>query len=46
MIKLNGVEEVAIPKIGCGLAGGDWEVVSRIIDEATGDDLDVYVYEL
>lgn len=38
--------ELAIPKIGCGLAGGNWEIVSRIIDDATGDDLDVYVYYL
>jgi O-acetyl-ADP-ribose deacetylase (regulator of RNase III) len=40
------LDEVAIPKIGCGLAGGNWEIVSRIIDDATGDDLDVYVYYL
>lgn len=24
---------VAFPKIGCGLAGGSWEVVSKIIEE-------------
>ena len=41
-----GVKEVAIPKIGCGLAGGNWEIVKLIIDDATGNDLDVYVYEL
>jgi O-acetyl-ADP-ribose deacetylase (regulator of RNase III) len=41
-----GVDEVAIPKIGCGLAGGNWEIVKQIIDDATGDDLDVYVYYL
>ena len=41
-----GVKEVAIPKIGAGLAGGNWEVISRIIDDATGDDLAVYVYYL
>lgn len=41
-----GVKEIAIPKIGCGLAGGNWEIVSRIIDDATGDNLDVYVYYL
>lgn len=45
-MKVSGVREVAIPKIGCGLAGGNWEIVSRIIDDATGDDLDVYVYYL
>lgn len=42
----RGISEIAIPKIGAGLAGGNWEVISRIIDDATGDDLDVYVYYL
>lgn len=41
-----GISEIAIPKIGAGLAGGNWEIISRIIDDATGDDLDVYVYYL
>ena len=35
---------IAIPKIGCGLAGGDWDKVKSIIDKVTGSDLDVYVY--
>ena len=39
-------KQIAIPKIGCGLAGGNWNIVSQIIDDATGDDLDVYVYYL
>lgn len=33
-----------IPKIGCGLAGGDWEVVSSIIEGATPD-LNITVVE-
>lgn len=36
---------VHMPKIGCGLAGGDWSIVSRIIDEELND-VEVYVYEL
>jgi O-acetyl-ADP-ribose deacetylase (regulator of RNase III) len=44
-LKQLDVEELAIPKIGCGLAGGDWEIVSKIIDEET-DGINVYVYEL
>lgn len=36
--------ELAIPKIGCGLAGGNWNIVEKIINEVTGDKLDVYVY--
>lgn len=27
----------AYPYIGCGLAGGDWNIVSRIIDDEMGD---------
>lgn len=30
-------EFVAMPKIGCGLAGGDWKVVSKIIEESFQD---------
>jgi len=29
----------AYPYIGCGLAGGDWNIVSRIIDEEMGDSI-------
>ncbi len=36
--------KVAIPKIGAGLAGGDWEILSRIINDAVGDSLDITVY--
>jgi O-acetyl-ADP-ribose deacetylase (regulator of RNase III) len=25
---------IGMPKIGCGLAGGDWDVVSKIIEES------------
>jgi len=40
----NNVNAIAIPKIGCGLAGGDWEIVKEIINQSTQDKLDVYVY--
>lgn len=42
--ELSG-KTIAIPKIGCGLAGGDWEIVRRIIDEVTPD-IEIWVYEL
>lgn len=29
--------KVAIPKIGAGLAGGDWKLIEKIIDEETPD---------
>lgn len=32
-------------KIGCGLAGGDWDTVVRIIEEELGD-LEVEIYKL
>lgn len=36
---------VAIPKIGAGLAGGDWNVIEGILNEVFSD-YDVTVYEL
>ena len=35
---------VHMPRIGCGLAGGSWEHVGPLVDEAFWD-LDVYVYD-
>ncbi len=32
-----GIEEVHFPLIGCGLANGDWDIVSKIIDEELDD---------
>lgn len=45
--KINqwGVKEVALPKIGAGLANGDWNVISAII-ENTLIDTKPYVYIL
>jgi O-acetyl-ADP-ribose deacetylase (regulator of RNase III) len=37
---------LAIPKIGCGLAGGDWKFVEQLINDTVGDDLEIWVYEL
>jgi O-acetyl-ADP-ribose deacetylase (regulator of RNase III) len=36
---------VAIPRIGAGLAGGDWDLIQEIIDGTTPL-LDIYLYEL
>lgn len=30
-------QEIAIPRIGAGLAGGDWDKIEKIIDEETPD---------
>ncbi len=37
---------IHMPRIGCGLAGGKWEIVEDIIkDEFTKKGIDVYVYD-
>lgn len=38
--------KIGLPKIGCGLAGGDWTVVENIIENVFSDSYDVVVYEL
>ena len=38
---------IAFPKnIGCGLGGGNWKVISALIEEILGDEYEVYIYEL
>jgi O-acetyl-ADP-ribose deacetylase (regulator of RNase III) len=39
-------EIIAIPKIGCGLAGGNWDFVVELINDTVGNDLEIWVYEL
>ena len=34
-----------MPRIGCGLAGGDWTTVGQLVEEICWD-LDVYVYDM
>jgi O-acetyl-ADP-ribose deacetylase (regulator of RNase III) len=37
---------IGFPKnIGCGLGGGNWKVISALIEEILGDDYGVYIYE-
>jgi len=39
----NG-QKIGMPKIGAGLAGGDWEIIEKIIEEELVDcDITVYV---
>lgn len=37
--------DISMSPIGCGLAGGDWNVVRKIVEEEL-DDRNVYVYRL
>jgi len=41
----NFIPHVAMPKIGAGLGGGDWEIIAKIIEEASAHFQPV-VYEL
>ena len=34
---------IGLPLIGCGLGGGDWEVVSKIINEVFTNEVHIYV---
>lgn len=36
---------IHMPRIGCGLGGGDWSEVGELVEETCWD-LDVYVYDL
>lgn len=39
-------DSIGFPKnIGCGLGGGNWKVISALIEEILGDCRDVYIYE-
>lgn len=41
-----GDKRIGLPKIGAGLAGGDWEIISKIIEEElSGVDVTLVVYK-
>ena len=38
---------IGFPKgIGCGLGGGNWKTISKMIEETLGESHEVYIYEL
>lgn len=37
---------ISFPLIGCGLAGGDWNIVSKIIEEEISDEFEKRLYVL
>ena len=44
--KLPTGTTIGFPKnIGCGLGGGNWRVISALIEESLGIKYDVYIYE-
>lgn len=43
----HNIHELGIPKIGAGLGGGDWAVISNIINTILeSNTYNIYVYEL
>lgn len=39
-------KKIGLPRIGCGLAGGEWEIVRPIIaEELSGEDVTIVVFE-
>lgn len=36
---------IGIPKIGAGLAGGDWDIIEKIIDEIGFSDITCVIYD-
>lgn len=36
---------IHFPKIGCGLANGDWDIVSELIDQCVADDFEKVYWE-
>lgn len=42
--KAYSENQIAIPKIGCGLAGGDWTIVEAILNSIFPSDFTVKVY--
>ena len=39
-------QRIGLPKIGAGLAGGDWEVIEKIIEEElAGENVSIVVLE-
>ena len=42
----NTGQRVGLPKIGAGLAGGDWDVIAKIIEEElSGENVTIVVLE-
>ena len=48
IMKIENLESIAFPyRIGCGVAQGDWEIYSKLIDIFSGKvKADVFVYKL
>lgn len=47
VLQAEGIRSVALPKLGCGLGGLDWNTVRSLIETILGDleDVEVVMYE-
>jgi O-acetyl-ADP-ribose deacetylase (regulator of RNase III) len=49
ILLIEGIQEIAFPyKIGCGLAGGNWEIYEKMIDDFSYYNshlIEVYIYK-
>lgn len=43
--KNRDIKVLGLPRIGCGLAGGDWNVVKALIEEIFDGSMEVIIYE-
>lgn len=45
LFRSNIGSRIHMPKIGCGLAGGDWNIVKEILQVSFDSDISIVVYE-
>jgi O-acetyl-ADP-ribose deacetylase (regulator of RNase III) len=44
-MKARGLKSIALPRIGCGLAGGNWTIVSEMIERMSDNfEIDAIIY--
>jgi O-acetyl-ADP-ribose deacetylase (regulator of RNase III) len=45
IIQVYNPKRLAIPKIGCGLAGGNWTFMEQLINDTVTDKIEIWVYD-
>lgn len=43
--RIGEITKLAIPKIGCGLAGGNWTFMEQLINDTISDRIEIWVYD-
>lgn len=46
LVSLSGSVSIGLPKLGCGIGGGDWTIVSELIENLLDPFFDVTIYVL